>query len=252
MTPITAVVITLNEENNIGRCLDSLVDVAMEVLVVDAGSGDKTCQIAEAKGARVIDHPWEGYGDQKNFGNSQAIHPYILSLDADEALSDELRSSIVARRDAGLDGVYGFSRLASYCGQWIRHGGWYPNRKIRLFPAAITKWTNDPVHEGLKFHGDPGVTWLGGDLHHYSYATVQEHRSRAEAYARLGAEKIRRAGQSGLWWRSRFGPGLRFLKMFLWKLGFLDGAAGYRIAQITAHEVRMKYRLARGHRVEGA
>ncbi len=251
MTPITAVVITLNEEKNIGRCLDSLVGVAAEVMVIDAGSHDRTCEIAEAKGARVITHTWEGYGGQKNFGISQATHSHILSLDADEALSDELRASIVERRDAGLDGVYEFSRLASYCGQWIRHGGWYPNRKIRLFPAAITTWTDDPVHEGLKFQGDPGVTWLRGDIHHYSYYTVQEHRDRAETYARLGAEKIRSASQSGLWWRSRFSPGLRFLKMYLWKLGFLDGAAGYRIAQITAHEVRLKYRLARRHGVEG-
>lgn len=246
MTPITAVVITLNEEKNIGRCLDSLTDVAAEVLVIDSGSHDKTCQIAEGKGARVIARPWKGYGDQKNFGNSKATHTYILSLDADEALSDELRSSIVATREAGLDGVYGFARLANYCGQWIRHGGWYPNRKIRLFPAAIANWTDDPVHEALSFHGDPRVTWLKGDLHHYSYYTVQEHRDRAETYARLGAEKMQRAGQSGLWWRSRFGPRLRFFKMFFWKLGFLDGAAGYRIAQITAHEVRLKYRLTGG------
>ena len=252
MTPITAVIITLDEENNIGRCLDSLVDVAAEILVIDAGSSDKTCQIAKAKGARVLAHPWEGYGDQKNFGNSQAAHDYILSLDADEALSDELRDSIVASRKEGLHSVYGFSRLASYCGQWIRHGGWYPNRKIRLFPKAIAKWTGDSVHERLKFQGNPEVKWLKGDLHHYSYYTVQEHRDRTEIYARLGAQKIRSAGQSGSWWRSEFGPGLRFLKMYIWKLGFLDGAAGYRIAQITAHEVWLKYRLARGQQAKGA
>ncbi len=248
MTPITAVVITLNEERNIGRCLDSLADVAAEVLIIDAGSTDRTCQIAEEKGARVITRPWKGYGDQKNFGNSQATHAYILSLDADEALSDDLRASIVSSRDHGLDGVYGFARLASYCGQWIRHGGWYPNRKIRLFPMAIAKWGNDPVHEGLTFQGNPRVTWLRGDLYHYSYYTVAEHRDRALTYARLGAEKIWSTRQAGLWWRSRFGPGLRFLKMYLWRLGFLDGAAGYRIAQITAHEVRLKYRLARQRR----
>ncbi len=246
MTSITAVVITLNEERNIGRCLDSLADVTAEILVIDAGSSDSTRQIAKERGAQVIDHSWKGYGGQKNFGNAQATHPYILSVDADETLSEDLRASILAKRDEGLSGVYGFPRLSSYCGQWIRHGGWYPDRKIRLFPNEIAEWTTDPVHEKLTFQGRPQITWLTGDLHHYSYSTVAEHRDRARKYAELGAEKIREELQSGLWWRSEFGPGLRFIKTYIWKLGILDGALGYQIARISAHEVRLKYKLARG------
>jgi glycosyltransferase involved in cell wall biosynthesis len=246
MVPITAVVITLNEERNIARCMESLDGVAEDIVVVDSGSTDGTRRIAEERGARVFSHDWEGYGAQKNFGNAQARHSYILSVDADEALSDELRRSILARKQTGLDGVYGFARMANYCGQWIRHGGWYPNRKIRLFPRDIARWCGEPVHESLHFGGNPAVTWLEGDLLHYSYYTFEEHRERARAYARLGAQKVRAAGQSRLWWRSTAGPSLRFLKMYIWELGFLDGLAGYRIARTAASEVRMKYMLARG------
>jgi glycosyltransferase involved in cell wall biosynthesis len=245
---ITAVVITRNEERNIERCLDSIDGVADEVVVVDCGSSDRTQAIAAEKGARVIEHVWEGYGVQKNFGNAQATHSYILSLDADEALSDELRRSLIQVKEEGLRGAYGFPRLANYCGKWIRHGGWYPDKKIRLFPRAMARWSEDAVHESLEFDDVPEVTWLTGDLLHYSYYTFEEHQDRARTYARLGAKRIRAGGQSWLWCRLVTGPSLRFLKTYVWKLGLLDGVAGYRIAKTAAYEVRMKYRLARAER----
>ena len=250
MDPITAVIITFNEDRNIGRCLDSLRGAADEIIVVDSGSTDRTRWIAKDHGARVFEHSWEGYGAQKNFGNGLATHSYILSLDADEALSDELRASINMSKQSGLHGVYGFARLANYCGQWIRHGGWYPDRKIRLFPGARVRWAEDPVHEGLEIQGAAPVTWLAGDLLHYTCRTREEYRDRTESYARLGAEKVRRKGQSLLFLRSTLGPRLRFLKMYVWKRGYLDGPAGYEIAEAAAAEVRLKYRLARGGGVD--
>ena len=139
MTPISAVIITRNEAENISRCIESVQKVADEVIVVDAYSEDDTVEICKKLGARIFQKRWEGYSNSKNFGNDKAEHDFILSLDADEVLSDKLVESIsIAKRN--LTGVYRFNRLTNYCGKWIYYSGWYPDRKVRLFDRRIALW----------------------------------------------------------------------------------------------------------------
>lgn len=142
MEGISAVIITQNEERNIVRCLRSLQGIADEVVVVDSGSTDQTESLCRAAGARFISHPWESYSAQKNFADSQATQPWTLSLDADEALSPALRQSLLQLKQRGMDcgTAYAFNRLSNYCGSWIKHCGWYPDRKTRLWPTGAAEW----------------------------------------------------------------------------------------------------------------
>ncbi len=237
---ISAVIITKNEERNIGRCLASLKGVADELVVVDTFSEDKTLEICQEYGAKVISKDWLGYSATKNFANEQASFPYILSLDADEALSDGLRNSILEIKQ-NMTGVYSFNRLAFYCGKPIKYGGWYPDRKIRLFPKGGASWEGAYVHEELVPQAGLSETWLLGDLLHYTYYTIEEHRTRAKRYASLAAEKLKSKGRGTLLAKAVFSPVWRFIQMYFVRLGVLDGWRGFRISSITAREVAWKY-----------
>lgn len=244
MHGITAVIITLNEEDNIARCLESLRGVVDEMLVADTGSSDATCKRASELGARVESLHWEGYAATKNRANALAACDYILSVDADEALSDALKASISAIRSGGLNGAYSFNRLTNYCGHWIRHCGWYPDTKVRLFPKGAAEWKGDHVHEELVCDQAMPTTHLSGDLLHYSYSSVKEHRERAEHYARLGAQKLLGKESTLLGLKTLFAPLLRFLRMYVVQLGFLDGRMGWHVSVNVCREVYLKYRLA--------
>ena len=237
---ISAVIITKNEERNIGRCLAALDGVADEAIVVDTFSEDKTLEICKEYGARVISKEWLGYSATKNFANDQAEYPYILSLDADEALSETLKESILAVKNE-LKGVYSFNRLAYYCGKPIHRAGWYPDRKVRLFPKGGAKWEGAYVHEELVPAADQTETWLEGDLLHYTYYTVDEHRERARRYAKLAVEQLKSKSKGTLFIKGVFSPIWRFLQMYVIRLGFLEGWRGFRISAITAREVAWKY-----------
>ncbi len=238
---ISAVIITHNEEANIGRCLTGLHGLVDEVVVVDAESTDATARIAAGHGARVVVRPWTNYSDQKNFANGLAQGPYILSMDADEVPSPELAAAIQEAVKAGLQGAYRMDRLTNYCGTWVRHGGWYPDTKTRLFPKDRARWTGDHVHEVLELA--PGVTeqHLSGDLLHYSYPTLASHRERIERYSTLHAQAMhltgRRAGAVKRW----LSPVAKFIQGYVLQAGFLDGAAGWHIALLSARAVRLKY-----------
>ena len=161
---ISAVIITHNEAHNISRCLEAAARVADELIVVDAESTDGTVAIAGSSGARVTVRAWTNYSDQKNFANDLARGPYILSLDADEVLGDELTADILRQKATGLHGAYRLKRLTNYCGQWVRHGGWYPDAKVRLFPKQGVRWEGDHVHEILALPSGTAITDLKGDL----------------------------------------------------------------------------------------
>lgn len=242
---ITAVIITKNEERNIGRCLASLQGVADEIIVLDSHSTDQTESICNQHAVRFIRQDWLGYSATKNLGNSLASHPYILSLDADEALSEDLTASILVLKP-NLDGAYSFNRLAFYCGRPIRHGGWYPDEKIRLFPKGGAEWKGDFVHEELVPANGLTLGKLNGDLLHFTYYSTEEHIHRAKKYASLAADAMRTKGKGrlGLALKAVFSPGWRFFSMYLLKLGFLDGKSGWDIARITAKEVWWKYTWA--------
>jgi glycosyltransferase involved in cell wall biosynthesis len=237
---ISAVIITQNEARNIGRCLTSLQGVADEIIVLDSASTDATAEICRQHGVRFIPVVWQGYAATKNQGNALASHVYVLSLDADEALSPELRASILAVKPR-LTGVYSFHRLAFYCGRPIRHGGWYPDTKLRLFPKDKACWQGDFVHETMVADADQVQHLLAGDLLHYTYYTTEEHVARARKYAALAAASMRGRGRTGLVLKWVCSPAWRFLQMYVLKAGFLDGRAGLQIAWITAREVAWKY-----------
>ena len=212
-----------------------------EVLVIDSGSTDQTEQICLEKGARFIHHDWAGYSDQKNWANQQAKGKYILSLDADEALSKELRDSLSRLKENGLTGVYGCNRKTNYCGTWINHCGWYPDRKIRLFPCEGSQWEGS-IHEELHWPQGLVAQWLEGDLLHYSYYTEKEHLDRIEKYARLKAKNLKKRGKKAGLLKGYASAFARFVRMYFALLGFLDGKAGYKVCRHSAWAAFLKYK----------
>ncbi|MFK7758039.1 MAG: glycosyltransferase family 9 protein [Flavobacteriales bacterium] len=239
---ISAVIITRNEAANIERCLESLKTVAEELIIVDSGSSDDTVHIAESLGAMVINSEWLGYARTKNLGHEHASHNYILSIDADEVLSPELASSILEAKSKGLSGVFNMNRLTNYCGSWIKHSGWYPDTKIRLFPKSEVSWEGKYVHETLNIPQGTEVTHLNGDLFHYSYKDQIDHRARADKYSKLTALKFSEEGKSSSPLKPFTSGIVRFIKMYILKLGFLDGKAGLQIAWISALSNAYKYK----------
>jgi len=241
---ISAVIITFNEEKNIAAAIDS-VAWADEIVVVDSESADSTRDIAERMGARVISRPWPGFSAQKQFGVDQALNDWIFSLDADERVSAELARSIAAARDASPHPAgFEISRLAFYMRRPIRHGGWYPDRHIRVFDRTKGRWNQSIIHESVEM--DPGTTVgrLGGDILHYSVAgPTEHHRMIGERYAPLGARQMFEKGRKTSGPRAAAAGVGTFLKMYILKLGFLDGFPGFCIAWFAAHHSFMKHLL---------
>lgn len=238
---LSVVVITFNEEKNIGRCLESVREIADDIVVVDSYSTDRTAEICAEHGARFIQHTFHSHIDQKNWAIAQAKFPHILSLDADEALSDELKQSILAvKRDWEHDG-YDFNRLTNYCGKWIRHTTWYPSRKLRLWDARCGEWGGLNPHD--KFILDPGCRkkHLEGDLLHYSYYEVEEHLEQLEKFSTIHAESYYRKGVRTNMLKRWLHTGWRFLNDYVFRMGFLDGKAGFTVSRLGAREVNLKY-----------
>ena len=243
MMKISAVIITFNEERNIGRCLDSLISIADEIIVVDSFSTDRTKEICEQKNAKVVQTKWLGYAPTKNFGHTLAENNYILSLDADEAISEELKKSILSIKN-NLSGAYEMNRLTNYCGSWIKHGGWYPDRKIRLFNKQTTQWKNLVVHEHIEFLKPENIIHLQGDILHYSFNTLDEHKLKIEKYAKLEAQKIQHYSIVKIQFKKLFSPIATFIKMYFLKLGFLDGIAGFHVARLSSYASFKRYQAA--------
>lgn len=245
MDKLSVVIITLNEERNIERAIKSVQPIADEIIVVDSFSTDRTKEICEANQVRFVQMEWQGYSQTKNLANDLASFEYIYSLDADEANDEVLNAAILKEKEAGFSGIYTVNRLTNYCGKWIKHSGWYPDKKIRIFPKSKTSWEGAFVHEELSFTEQFENKELPGHLHHYSYYDYQDHRKRADKYSLLTAQKMNAAGKkAGLLKPLLSGMG-RFIAMFFLKLGFLDGWKGFKIAQISAASNILKYRELR-------
>lgn len=238
MPKLSAVIITFNEERNIGRCLESIQGVVDDIVVVDSFSTDGTKAICTAYGVNFIEREWQGYSATKNFGNDQAKNDHILSLDADEALSPELKASILNAQD---DGAYSFNRLTNYCGKWIKHGGWYPDVKLRIFDRRTAKWEGS-IHEELVLDVGVHTHKLHGDLLHYSFYTVEEHQAQAQKFAKLKAEQMKTKGRTYNAALHLLAPVWKFIQQYCLKMGFLDGASGLRIARISAGSVAQRYK----------
>jgi len=241
MIQISAVIITLNEERNIKRCLESIHKIADEIIVIDSFSTDKTREICESYNAEFYEHKFPGYSAQKNYGIKKAKYPFILSLDADEALSQNLQKSILSVKSNWKYDAYSFNRLTNYCGKWVRFGGWYPDRKIRLWDSRKGNWGGLKVHEKLIFNKRVRVKHIKGDLLHYSYYTIAEHVLQANKYSSILAQSYFENGRvipvSGIIFR----PIWRFIRDYIIKLGFLSGLTGLHIAVISMVEVFLKY-----------
>jgi glycosyltransferase involved in cell wall biosynthesis len=235
MPAITATIITLNEEERIVECLSSL-SCCDEIIVVDSGSTDNTRHLATAKGARVFERTWEGYSVQKNFAADQARNDWILSIDADERLSMELADEIASWKNAAPSArALSMPRRVFYLGRWIKHSGWYPDRKIRLYDRRFSRWQGDFVHESLKVDGNVGS--FKGDLFHFPYRSWNDHIARLKRYTELAAKAARAAGRPGSMGRLVLGPPLTFIKSFFLHAGFLDGWRGFVIAFMGARYV---------------
>lgn len=250
---ISAVIITYNEERNIGRCLASLAQVADDIVVLDSFSSDGTEAICRAHGARFEQYIFDGHIEQKNRALLLAAYNHVLSLDADEALSPELAAAILsAKADWSAQG-YTMNRLTNYCGQWIRHSGWYPDRKLRLFDRQKAHWGGTNPHDKVEL--DAATLHLSGDLLHYSYYTVEEHVLRARKYAEIAAHALHKQGKKASWGQLLLSPVFKFIRNYLLKGGFRDGTAGFTICKIAALETYWKYLILKNlgkHSVNGS
>ena len=239
---ISGVIITYNEEPNIARCIDSMAGVVDEIVVVDSQSTDATRSISESKGARVVERPFEGYREQKAFAVSQASNDVILSLDADEVLSDHLRNAVAKVRTQWDADGYETNRLTSYCGQWIRHGGWYPDRQIRLWDRRRGEWGGGAVHERVVMSADAKVERLHGDILHYSFPTIQSHLDTISRYSDIAAaEAYQQRKRAGILVHVILNPWFTFFNKYVLRLGFLDGYYGFVVCAFSAMANFVKY-----------
>jgi glycosyltransferase involved in cell wall biosynthesis len=243
---ITATIITFNEEANIRAACES-VAWANEILVVDSESSDRTREVAEECGARVLTRPWPGFALQKQFAADAAAHEWIFSLDADERVSEELRHSIedlLYTSEERLADGYLVARRSFYMGRWIRGGGWYPNHQLRLYRRSRGEWKGAYIHESVKLQDGARVETLKGDLLHYSIRDAEHHnRMISERYAPLAARQMYEAGRRSSPLRIATAGTAAFLRSYLLKGGFRDGLAGYAIARFAAHNAYLKHLL---------
>ena len=239
---LTTVIITLNEEQNIARCLDSVKDFSDEIVVIDSLSTDKTEEICNGYGVRFVKQKWLGYSEQKNLGNATASNDWIFSIDADEAVSYELKKSILElkNQDVSEDKAFIVNRLTNYCGKWIHHCGWYPDRRIRLWNRTKGSWKGD-IHEVIDFQGDIQKITLKGDLLHYSYKNIEDHIRIANKYTSLIAQERFKNGKRSSFVKMYLSPPFAFVRDFIFKGGFLDGKRGFAICRINAFSTYLKY-----------
>ncbi len=240
---ISATIITFNEERNIPRVMESLRCVD-EIVVVDCGSTDRTVEIAAKLGARVIEMPWRGYASQKNYASEQATHDWILSLDADEAVSEALEGELWQIKKNGPEfDAYTMPRLAHYLGRWILHSGWYPGRKVRLFDRRKARWVGDYVHESVAVDGRVGH--LRENLLHFTCDSLSEHLRTMDRYTTLAAEQIVDQKRKVGWAQLVLDPLWTFFNTFFFHRGFLDGTEGLAIAYMAAMYNFLKYTKAK-------
>jgi glycosyltransferase involved in cell wall biosynthesis len=236
--PLSAVLITRNAANVIEACFESLA-CADEIVVVDSASSDGTVELAQRRGARVVQKEWLGYGRQKQFAVEQAKHDWVLCIDADERVSPELAASIREALAAPVSPVYRMARRNRFMGRWLAHGEGYPDWSPRLFNRMNARWSDDLVHEKVLFAVTPGT--LRGDLMHDSNDDLSAYLERQNRYTTLAARQAFELGRSASLLHLLFSPCVRFLKFYVLRLGFLDGLAGLLHISIGCMNSYIKY-----------
>lgn len=237
---ISVAIITLNEENNIARCLDAAFKLTDDVVVLDSNSNDNTRIIASEMGAKVFVQDFKDFASQKNDAINKAANDWVLSIDADEVLSETLIESIKRINIEDNNTVFAVKRLTNYCGKWIKHCGWYPDKKIRLWNRNYVMWEGS-VHEQAIVPKAFKTITLRGDLFHYSYASIEEHISQADKFSRLNAEKMYANKIKTNLLNLYFAPCFKFIKVYVFNLGLLDGYYGYVISKISSHATFLKH-----------
>lgn len=241
MPKLSIVIITLNEEKNIGRCIDSVKEIADEIIVVDSFSTDRTGAIATEKGAVFIQNKFVDYVVQHQYADLKATYDHILVLDADEALSDDLRESIRNTKKYWKNDGYSMNRMTNYCGKWIKHSAWYPDMKLRLYDRRKGKWTGSKIHERFTLVEGCTKGHLKGDLLHYSFKTISQHVIQANHFTNLTASAAFEKGEKSGFLKILFSPVLKFIRNYFFHFGFLDGYYGFVICRISAHATFLKY-----------
>jgi len=241
---ISVAIITYNEERNIQRCLESVQQIAEEIIIVDSFSTDQTEHISNEFNVRFIQNKFEGHIQQKNVALQLCSNAWVLSLDADEALSNELIESIVAwKKTHPSKNAYSFHRLTNYCGKWVRHCGWYPDEKIRLVRKGKATWGGVNPHDKLIVEGSTGK--IEGDILHYSYYTKDDHLKQIDYFGKIAANEMYRIGKKTALLLIYLKTIVQFIKSFVIKRGFLDGKTGFQISYLSAFATYRKYSLLR-------
>ncbi|MFK5856533.1 MAG: glycosyltransferase family 2 protein [Bacteroidota bacterium] len=245
MEKLSIVIITFNEERNIRRCLESVMPIADEVIVVDSFSTDSTEIICSEFDVHFIKQEFLGYIEQKNFALKFANNKYVLSLDADESLSETLKSSILEKKNNFSASGYSMNRLTNYCGKWVNHCGWYPDKKLRLFNKNLGFWGGVNPHDEFLFDSNETVIHLVGDLLHYSYHTLDDHFKQVEKFTNISSQAYHEKGKKAPLWKLWLSPVIKFIRDYFILLGVLDGKTGFRICYISAGATYLKYKKLR-------
>jgi len=244
--PVSAVIITFNEEKNIRRCLESLQGIADDIVVLDSYSTDATPVICREMGVRFFQHPFDGHIEQKNRAITYARYPHVLSLDADEALDDTLREEIFrVKKNFSKNGYY-IPRLTYYCGKWIRYSGWYPDLKLRLWDSRKGRWTGINPHDRYElYEGDKNTGRLKGNILHYSYYSLEDHYRQVEYFTNIASRAYYEKKIPAPFYKLIVNPVAKFIAHYFLHAGFLDGKEGFHIARISAYATWLKYKKLR-------
>jgi len=243
MTKLSVVIITFNEENNIKRCLESVVDVADKIYVIDSFSTDKTEAICKSFNVEFMTHKFDGHIEQKNWAKDQVDTSLILSLDADEALDKNLIQSILEIKANPVLHGYKMNRLTNYCGKWIKHTGWYPDTKLRLWVNQKGEWTGENPHDEFKlFNKESKIGFLKGDILHYSYHYLEDHDKQIEYFTTIASKAFVKNGKKPFFMQGYISGAVKFFKCYIIKLGFLDGKEGWIISKKSSYAAYLKYK----------
>jgi glycosyltransferase involved in cell wall biosynthesis len=241
MPHLSAVIITFNEQDHIGRCLESLQGIADEIVVVDSFSTDSTEAICRRYNVKLLKHAFEGYVEQKNYALNMASFPIVLSLDGDEALSEELKKSILTvKNNFEYDG-YKFNRRHNYCGKWLRFSRWYPDRQLRLFNREKGRWVGPNPHDKVRLDRGTRIKRIKGDLLHWNYSSYEDHIEKINRFSTIAAGEYFRAGKHAGSLTATIHGAWSFFRSYFLNAGFLDGYHGYMCCSVTAYASFLKY-----------
>lgn len=241
MEKLSVVIITFNEQAHIARCIQSVLPVADEIVVLDSFSTDDTVEIAQAMGAVVYQQKFQGYVNQKNKALQLATHDYVLSLDADEALDETLQQSIAKAKQEFVFHAYKMNRCAFYCGAFIRHGAWYPEPKVRLINRKLLKWGGLDPHDRIDVPETTAIYPLKGDILHYICNSVEQHQQRTHRFSTIAAESLYKAGKRTNLFKVIASPAWFFINDFFLRRGFLSGVRGWNITRLQTQYHFLKY-----------